>query len=146
MIAAVAATAVCAVAASGCSGVDENPPPAPQLDVRHDVEGLAATIPAIGAPESVSWVQWSDPAAARWTDAVVLLAPAVVDALIAQFSPTGTGRAPQVADELRAQVPPGPYLSGERLDAGFSTDVTSAYAFLDRERATLVLQATSLDG
>lgn len=94
----------------------------------------------------MSWVQWSDPAAARWTDAVVLLAPAVVDALIAQFSPTGTGRAPQVADELRAQVPPGPYLSGERLDAGFSTDVTSAYAFLDRERATLVLQATSLDG
>lgn len=109
--------------------------------------------PGIGAPDSVAWVQWSDPdgegadtdmSAVRWTDAVVKLAPAVADAMATQFQPADTGRAPKVQDALAAEVPPGPFLTGERLDAGFSSDTTSTYAFLDRDRATLVLQATGI--
>lgn len=141
----VAATALCAVAATGCSGDAPEPEAPPALEVHHDVAGLTATIPAIGVPESVAWVQAADPSGARWTDAVVRLAPVIVDALVAQFTPTESGRVPRVPEELHAEVPAGPFLSGELLDAGFSTDVTSTYAFLDRGRATLVLQATSID-
>ncbi|MHA3023190.1 hypothetical protein ACXPWS_23370 [Mycobacterium sp. BMJ-28] len=146
----VAATVLCAVAAIGCSRTQEQPQPAaPPLEVRHDAAGLTAVFPAIGVPESVAWVQWSGSAGgdttARWTDAVVHLAPAVVDAMAEQFAPTDTGRKPQVQEELSADVPPGPFLTGERLDDGFSSGATSSYAFLDRAHATLVLQATSLD-
>ncbi|WP_304107149.1 hypothetical protein [Mycolicibacterium bacteremicum] len=148
MIAAVAATAVCAVAASGCSGGSDapaEPTAGPELVVRHDVEGLTATIPAIGIPESVAWVQDGDASGARWTDAVVRMNPVVVEALVAQFDPVAGGRAPRVDEALAAEVPAGPFLSGELLDAGFSTEMTSTYAFLDRAHSTLVLQATSLD-
>jgi hypothetical protein len=146
---AIAATALCAVAAIGCSKGQEQPAPAaPPLEVRHDVAGLTAVFPAIGVPESVAWVQWSGSAGgdttAQWTDAVVHLAPAVVEAMAGQFEPTDTGRKPQVQEELSADVPQGPFLTGERLDDGFSSAATSAYAFLDRQHATLVLQATSL--
>lgn len=75
---------------------------------------------------------------------MVRLAPAVAEAMIAQFEPTDTGRAPRVQDVLEPEMPPGPFLTGDLLDVGFSSDSTSTYAFLDRERATLVLQATSL--
>ena len=142
--------AACGGAASGCSGEAEQSalPTETVVEVRHDVEGLTATIPAIGAPESVAWLQWGEPAdggmAVRWTDAVVRLSPAVADAMAAQFEPTDTGRRPQVQDALSAEVPAGPFLTGELLDAGFSSDSTSTYAFLDRGQATLVLQATSI--
>ena len=146
----IAATALCVVAAIGCSKAEEPAqPPAPPLQVRHDTTGLTPVFPAIGVPESVAWVQWSGSAGgdttARWTDAVVHLAPAVVDAMVQQFEPTDTGRKPRVQDELSADVPQGPFLTGDRLDDGFSSAATSAYVFLDREHATLVLQATSLD-
>lgn len=147
----IATAALCAAVASGCSDAPEEAAPAASVqptEVHRDIPGLAKAFPGIGAPESVAWVQWEDPAAAdavHWTDAVVRLAPAVADAMIAQFEPADTGRAPKVQDVLSAEVPPGPFLTGELLDAGFSSDITSTYAFLDRERATLVLQATSLD-
>lgn len=164
----IATVALCAAVAIGCStGTDEvaggelsgaGPPP---LEVKHDIAGLAQAFPGIGAPESVAWVQWSGPAGegantegadtegantmVRWTDAVVRLTPVVVDAMVTQFKPTDTGRKPVVQDVLQSEVSAGPFLTGELLDAGFSSDSTSTYAFLDRERATLVLQATSLD-
>lgn len=144
---------LCAAAlVAGCSpGAEEpaagEPPPA---EVHRDIPGLTKVFPAIGAPESVAWVQWGGPsgdaevAPVRWTDAVVRLAPAVADAMVAQFEPTDTGRRPRVQDALAAEVPPGPFLTGELLDTGFSSDSTSTYAFLDQEHATLVLQATTL--
>ncbi|WP_131590202.1 hypothetical protein [Mycolicibacterium cosmeticum] len=149
----IAATAVCAVAAIGCShGNDKSqPPPEPPVPVRHDIPALVAVFPTIGAPEAVSWVQWTGDAGAptagvRWTDAVVKLSPEVTEAMMKLFQPTDTGRKPRVRDELSADVPQGPFLTGERLDNGFSTPpATSTYAFLDRGHATLVLQATSLD-
>jgi hypothetical protein len=148
----IAATAVCAVAAIGCSHPDDEaqPPPEPPVPVRHDIPALAAVFPTIGAPEAVSWVQWTGDAGAdttvRWTDAVVRLSPEVAEAMMKLFQPTDTGRKPRVRDELSADVPQGPFLTGERLDNGFSTPpATSTYAFLDRGHATLVLQATSLD-
>ncbi len=99
----------------------------------------------------MAWLQWGDPAggdadaAVRWTDAVVRLSPAVADAMVAQFKPTDTGRAPKFRTRFPPRCRPGPFLTGELLDAGFSSDSTSTYAFLDRAAATLVLQATSLD-
>ena len=139
--------------AIGCSGTsqDDTGPAdaAPPAEVRHDIAGLVEVFPGVGAPESAAWLQWGEPAdggmAVRWTDAVVRLSPAVADAMVAQFQPADTGRAPRVQDALAAEVPAGPFLTGELLDAGFSSDTTSTYAFLDRARSTLVLQATSLD-
>jgi hypothetical protein len=151
----IATAALCAAVATGCStpsheaAAPEGPPP--PADVHRDIPGLAEVFPGIGAPESVAWLQWGDPAggdadaAVRWTDAVVKVSPAVADAMVAQFEPADTGRAPKVQDALSAEVPPGPFLTGELLDSGFSSDSTSTYAFLDRAAATLVLQATSLD-
>lgn len=153
---AIATAALCAAVATGCStppqevAAPESPPP--PTDIRRDIPGLAAVFPAIGAPVAVAWLQWGDDpaggaadAAVRWTDAVVKLAPAVADAMVSQFQPTDTGRAPKVQDALAPDVPPGPFLTGELFDAGFSTDSTATYAFLDRDKSTLVLQATSLD-
>lgn len=148
---AIATAALCAAVATGCSDTsgqaaapDAPPPPA---DIRRDIPGLAAVFPAIGAPEAVTWLQWGDPAedGVRFTDAVVTLSPAVAGAMADQFAPTDTGRAPRVADALSAEVPPGPFLTGELLDAGFSSESTATYAFLDRGESTLVLQATSLN-
>ena len=146
----IATVALCATVATGCSAPSDEDAasaasPAP-TEIRRDIPGLAEVFPGIGAPESVAWLQWGDPAAAvRWTDAVVRLAPAVADAMVTQFEPADTGRAPKVQDALSAEVPPGPFLTGELLDSGFSSDSTSTYAFLDPATATLVLQATSLD-
>ncbi len=151
----IATAALGAAVAIGCSApsqevaAPESPPP--PTEVHRDIPGLVTVFPGIGAPVSVAWLQWGDPAAAdadatvRFTDAVVTLSPAVADAMVTQFEPTDTGRAPKVQDALSAEVPPGPFLTGELLDAGFSSDSTSTYAFLDRATATLVLQATSLD-
>lgn len=151
----IATAALCAAVATGCSGTSaptaQDVPSAPPLEVHRDIPGLAQVFPGIGAPESVAWVQWGDPAGdaadagVRWTDAVVRLAPAVTDAMVDQFTPADTGRRPQVQDALAGEVPPGPFLTGELLDSGFSSDSTSTYAFLDRDKSTLVLQATSLD-
>lgn len=152
---ALATAALCAAVASGCS--TPSPPvaapdtPAAPTDVRRDIPALVADFPALGVPQAVAWVQWGDPsadaagAAVRYTDAVVTLAPAVTEAMVGQFTPTDAGRAPKVQDALAPDVPPGPFLTGELLDAGFSTDVTGTYAFLDRDASTLVLQATSLN-
>jgi hypothetical protein len=149
----IATAALCAAVATGCSDAPDAAPDvsAPPAEVHRDIPGLAKAFPGIGAPESVVWVQWDDPAPGdadtgiSWTDAVVRLTPIVAEAMVEQFKPTDTGRAPKVQNALSAEVPPGPFLTGELLDSGFSSDSTSTYAFLDRERATLVLQATSLD-
>ena len=149
----IATAALCAAVATGCSTPAQQAAapaaPPPPADVLRDIPGLAKVFPGIGAPESVAWLQWGDPAggdaAVRWTDAVVKLSPAVAEAMVTQFEPTDTGRAPKVQDALSASVPPGPFLTGELLDSGFSSDSTSTYAFLNRERSTLVLQATSID-
>ena len=148
----IATAALGAAVAIGCSGTagDTSPDPGPTAaaptEVRRDVAGLVQVFPGVGAPESVAWLQWgeSEDAGVRWTDAVIRLTPAVADAMVAQFEPSDTGRRPGVQDVLSAEVPAGPFLTGELLDAGFSSDSTSAYAFLDRGQATLVLQATSL--
>ena len=147
---AIATAALCAAVATGCSDTSEQAAPEaspPPTDIRRDIPGLVAVFPAVGAPDAVAWLQWGDPAedAVCWTDAVVKLSPAVAGAMVDQFAPTDTGRAPRVADALSAEVPPGPFLTGELLDAGFSSASTATYAFLDRDVATLVLQATSLD-
>ena len=151
----IATAALCVAVATGCSAPSQEAAgphtPPPPTDVHRDIPGLAKVFPGIGAPVSVAWLQWGDPdggaadATVRWTDAVVTLSPAVADAMVDQFEPTDTGRAPKVQDALSAQVPPGPFLTGELLDAGFSSDSTSTYAFLDRTAAVLVLQATSLE-
>ncbi|GAA2544353.1 hypothetical protein [Mycolicibacterium diernhoferi] len=151
----IATAALCAAVAIGCSGTSPDASQgsgptdaAAPAEVRHDIAGLVEVFPGVGAPESVAWLQWGEPAdggmAVRWTDAVVRLNPAVADAMAAQFEPTDTGRRPQVQDALSAEIPAGPFLTGELLDAGFSSDSTSTYAFLDRGQATLVLQATSI--
>ncbi len=151
----IATAALCAAVVIGCSGASQDISPdvdpadaAPPTELRHDIAGLVEVFLGVGAPESVAWLQWGEPAdggmAVRWTDAVVRLSPAVADAMAAQFEPTDTGRRPQVQDALSAEVPAGPFLTGELLDAGFSSDSTSTYAFLDRGQATLVLQATSI--
>ncbi len=151
----IATAALCAAVAIGCSGASQDISPdvdpadaAPPTELRHDIAGLVEVFPGVGAPESVAWLQWGEltdgPSAVVWTDAVVRLSPAVADAMAAQFEPTDTGRRPQVQDALSAEVPAGPFLTGELLDAGFSSETTSTYAFLDRGQATLVLQATSI--
>ncbi|WNG83353.1 hypothetical protein C6A86_006725 [Mycobacterium sp. ITM-2016-00316] len=149
----IATAALGAAVAIGCSAPSQEVAapvsPPPPTEVHRDIPGLVKVFPGIGAPVSVAWLQWGDPAAGaadvRFTDAVVTLSPAVAEAMMTQFEPTDTGRAPKVQDALSAEVPAGPFLTGELLDAGFSSASTSTYAFLDRATATLVLQATSLD-
>lgn len=125
--------------------------PPPPTTVRHDVAELVTRFPILGDPVSATWVLWNDenaPADLKvdWLDAVVQLQPGPSEALVAITRPTDTGRKPTVQEILRADVPDGPFLTGDALDKAFSSADSSSYAYLDRGRHILVLQSTGVSG
>lgn len=139
---------------AGCQSADQQGRgPVPPTDVHHDVAGLVQRFPALGEPASVSWVTWGDGSGETpggWTveylDAVVRLNPLATNALITIAKPTDQHRAPQVQDVLRSEVPAGPFLTSDGLDAAFSSTDASTYAYLDRGANVLVLQSTGVGG
>lgn len=137
-----------------CGGRDQSvdPTPAPPTEVRHDLDPLTSRFPALGAPQSASWVTWNSALpgdrgvpgpTTYWIAAVVELAPATVTDLVARYRPQAVGRSPDVQDLLRDALPPGPYLTGAALDRAFTTPQFASTAFLDPATDVVVISASS---
>ncbi|MGB0970135.1 MAG: hypothetical protein ACPGVG_04125 [Mycobacterium sp.] len=120
---------------------------APPPVVRHDIEPLERTFPALGIPESASWIAWGNAAEAsqlklRWIDAVVQVAPETMDSLVQQHESEVTMQRPAVQKVLEPDVPPGPFRTGVELNMAFGAERRSTRVFLDPPRDTVVLQSS----
>jgi hypothetical protein len=104
---------------------------------------------AIGQPVSEAWVTWDATAltdrfpgsTAYWIDAVSKLEPATTATLVATFRPVEEGEKPTGSEPSDTEFPAGPLLTGIDLDRGFTTREWNSYAYLDRQRDTLVIMA-----
>ncbi|MBX7450583.1 hypothetical protein GR927_21585 [Mycolicibacterium sp. 3033] len=121
----------------------------PSFDVRHDTDELARIFPALGTAVSASWIRWDNSAAtsgaaAVWMDAVIVVTPASMDALLRQHVSEPTTHRPAVQKVLEPDVPPGPFRTGVELNMAFSPGRMSTRVFLDPPRNTVVLQSYDL--
>ncbi len=126
---------------------DTAPPPPV---VRHDIEPLAATFPALGAPVSASWISWDDARVGaessalqlEWIDAVVQVTPATMNTLVTQHESKDVGQRPAVQQVLESALPSGPFRTGVELNMAFGAERRSTRVFLDPPRDTVVLQSS----
>ncbi|MCP9273834.1 hypothetical protein [Mycolicibacterium arenosum] len=137
----------------GCGDEPDDRTPSPPTVVRHDLAPLTTRFPALGEPSAASWVTWNSHhpddrgvpgPTTYWIDAVVSLAPAVVNALVRDHQPVPEGEVPDVQDLLRPELPAGPYLTDARLDLAFTTPELATAAYLDPSAHVLVLRSTGM--
>lgn len=137
----------------GCDDEPADPTPPPPTEVRHDLAPLTTRFPSLGEPLAASWVTWNSHhpddrgvpgPTTYWIDAVVSLAPVVVDALVRDNQPGQEGESPDVQNLLRPELPTGPYLTGARLDLAFTTPELATAAYLDPSAHVLVLMSTGM--
>ena len=142
-----------AVLTAGCqaSGSGQTAEPAEKSgtgELRTDLEPLTKRFPALADAEQARWMSGtfgSDRApgpSTYWIDAVVTLPESKIDELRTAHVPESAGKTPEVVDGLRAELPGGPFLTGERLDRAFGHDTWGAKAYLVPDRRALVLVAT----
>lgn len=116
--------------------------------VRHELEPLTKRFPALGPPVAASWVSgdWGDPRmpgpSLYWTDAIVEVSSATVDALKASYRPVPTANKPDVWETLRGNLPQGGYLAGDQLDQAFRSTRINAQVFLAEGAPVIVITAT----
>jgi hypothetical protein len=117
-------------------------------ELRTDLEPLVTRFPVLGAPAGARWMSGTFGRAdvpgpsTYWIDAVVTLPAAEVERMVSAHAPTAEGKAPDVVEGMRAQVPGGPFLTGEALDGAFDHERWHASAYLDQKSGELVLVAT----
>ncbi|MDA2894442.1 hypothetical protein PDG61_26280 [Mycolicibacterium sp. BiH015] len=117
-----------------------------ERELRTDTEPLTSRFPAIGTPVSATWVTWNnaDPRVpgptTYWIDAVITLQPQTARAL-ADLAPATHVSTPEVAEEVRAEVSGGPFVTGTALNGALSTPGWAATGYLDDARNLLVLNA-----
>lgn len=114
---------------------------------RTDIEPLTSRFSALGTPESAIWMSgtYGDPdvpgPSTYWIDAVVQLAPATARELRRDYAPQPTDETPDVVDGIGADLPDGPLLTSDRLDAAFTEGRFSAVAYLAPDSDSVVLVA-----
>lgn len=142
---------VAAVALAGCQAREPAQEPAVKSgtgELRTDVEPLVQRFPVLGTPAGARWMSGTFGRAdvpgpsTYWIDAVVTLEPAVVERVVADYAPAAEGKSPDVTEALRAELPGGPFLTGDALDAAFDHERWHADAYLDAKSGGLVLVAT----
>lgn len=117
-------------------------------ELRTDLDPLVKRFPVLGEPAKARWMSGTygrsdvPGPSTYWIDAVVSLAPEKVEQLRSAYSPVSEGKTPDVADGMREQVPAGPFLTGESLNAAFDHERWYASAYLDPKTGELVLVAT----
>jgi hypothetical protein len=139
---------VATAALVGCQG---QAPPAAKSgtgELRTDLDPLVTRFPVLGAPAGARWMSGTfgrsdvPGPSTYWIDAVVALPRAEVERVESAYAPADEGRTPDVAEGMRAELPGGPFLTGDALDAAFDHERWHASAFLDPESGELVLVAT----
>lgn len=139
---------VLAVMIAGCHGGTNTVEKSGTGELRADSEPLTKRFPALDAPERVRWMSGtlgSDRApgpSTYWIDAVITLPEREIDELKSTYDPKSDGKTPDVVGGLRAELPAGTFLTGDRLDQAFAHDTWFAKAYLDPDHRTLVLVAT----
>jgi hypothetical protein len=115
-----------------------------KVEIRSDTAPLVDRFPAIGAPDTVSWVTWNSATGGApgpttyWIDAVITLQPQTTR-VFAELKPLAQGKIPEVAEELRPGVSDGPFLTGAALDDALSTSGWVATGYLDPARNQLII-------
>ena len=146
------AALVSLLAACGPTGEPGVVTPPPPTELRRDTGPLTSRFPMIGEPSTARWVVWNSAGGGDermpgptvyWINAVVTLRSATADELVGRYAPTEQGASPEVAELLRPELPPGPYLSGDELNKAFTTAEWLSRAYLHRPSNRLVLTATS---
>lgn len=132
--------------------------PAAAGEVREDLLPLTDRFPAVGDPVAARWMSGvvgedDSGADARidvpgpsvyWIEAVIELAPDAADHLRARASASSAPSnepPPPLHEPLRSNVPDGPFLAGDALDAELTSDKWSTDAYLTQDGHTLVLLA-----
>lgn len=113
--------------------------------VRTDLAPLTKRFEALGEPVSAHWQSGTlggDRApgpSSYWLDAVVRVRPQTAASLQRRSDGAPTEQPPAVAADLRAELPPGQWLTGEDLNRAFATGGFAGQAFVNAEAATVVL-------
>lgn len=139
---------------SGAGGSDEGEgmPPTKATksgtgELRTDLEPLVTRFPVLEGVDAARWMSGTygdsrNPGPSTyWIDAVIELPKAKAEELRSRYAPTSTNAEPEVVAGLRDELPSGPYLRGEELDAAFKHGRWWASAYLS-EAGELVLVAT----
>ncbi|MCC8248673.1 hypothetical protein [Saccharothrix luteola] len=139
---------VAAVALVGCQARAEPAVKAGTGQLRTDLDPLLSRFPVLGAPTGARWMSGTFGRAdvpgpsTYWIDAVVALDPAAAEQLMTAHAPTAEGGTPDVVEGMRAELPDGPFLTGDALDAAFDHERWHVSAYLDADSGELVLVAT----
>ncbi|MCE6999429.1 hypothetical protein LZG04_32155 [Saccharothrix sp. S26] len=139
---------VVAVALVGCQGQAQPAAKAGTGELRTDLDPLLRRFPVLGAPSGARWMSGTFGRAdvpgpsTYWIDAVVALPSAEVERVRSAYAPVDEGRTPDVVEGLRGELPGGPFLTGDALDAAFDQERWHAVAFLDVKSGELVVIAT----
>jgi hypothetical protein len=133
---------------AGCQ--EEAPQPAAKSgtgELRTDLEPLVKRFPTLATATGARWMSGTFGRAdtpgpsTYWIDAVVVLEASEVERLVSAHAPTATGEQPDVIEELNEQLPHGPFLTGDALDAAFQHEDWRVDSYLARESGELVLVA-----
>ncbi|MFJ6675279.1 hypothetical protein ACIQMJ_29610 [Actinosynnema sp. NPDC091369] len=139
---------VAALALVGCQGRAEPAAKSGTGELRTDLDPLLQRFPVLGTPSGARWMSGtfgradSPGPSTYWIDAVVALSATEVERVRSAYAPADEGRTPDVVEGLRGELPGGPFLTGDALDAAFHHERWHAVAFLDVNSAQLVIVAT----
>jgi hypothetical protein len=117
-------------------------------DLRTDLDPLLTRFPVLAGMTGARWMSGTygrgevPGPSTYWIDAVVTLPAGRVEQLVAAHSPTAQGKIPEVSEGLRAQLPAGPFLTGDVLNRVFTHERWSASVYLDPTTNQVVLTAT----
>jgi len=123
---------------AGCATVPAPAEKSGSGEVRHDLAPLTDRFPQLGEPESATWLSGTMGDAPGpslyWIDAVIVLAPEEFDTL-----QEGSTLEQVPAPEAEVDLPAGPLLRSDELDAEFSQDEFQTEIYLDEASRSVVL-------
>lgn len=139
---------VAAVVLVGCEGQAEPAAKSGTGELRTDLQPLVTRFPVVQAANGARWMSGTFGRAdvpgpsTYWIDAVVTLPSAEVERVVSGYAPTDEGRTPDVVEGMRAELPVGPFLTGDALDAAFVGEGWHASVYLAPKSGELVVVAT----
>lgn len=116
-------------------------------EMRHDLEPLTDRFPRLTAATDATWMSGTlgddrvPGPSTYWIDAVVTLDDSDYAALLTETDAQPTTETPVLDPGLEDELPDGPFLRSDALDALFSPDEYRSVVFLDDDARTVVLSS-----
>ena len=113
--------------------------------LRTDLEPLTQRFPLLAGAEKAEWMSGTlgdgrvPGPSTYWIDAIVTLPRSTIDEINKNLEEDTTP--PVVVEDLRNHLPEGPFLTGESLDAAFTTAGWTTTAYLAKNTNIVVLVA-----